>query len=362
MQDDIDHAIRSRRILTDRASALAPQVASDAFALYTWLVPPAARASVDAATNLLIVPTGPLYQLAFEALVTQDPSTGAEPHFLIEDRAVSYLSSASLLAVLRAAEAARRAPPYPVLAFANPAYAEPEPATADDGPSPLAKLQTNVLASYFGPRGFFPDLPGSESEAKAVVAALDAPADSRPLFEGEDASRERVLQLQAADCAKAPCLRDYRYLLFATHAVLPDQVEGLVQPSLVLAHPERGEGFLTMADVLGLSLDADVVSLSACNTGRGTVSHGDGVRGLTQAFMYAGTPVVSVTLWELSDLAASQLTPAFYEGLRAGKSPAEALRDAKLQLLHGDDAILRFPYFWASTVIFGDGAGGGPHG
>jgi len=362
MQDDLDHAITSRRILTDRAEALAPQIASDAYALYSWLVPPAASARVEAATQLLIVPTGPLYQLAFEALVTGDPSTVPEPHFLIEDHSVSYLSSASLLAVLRAAEAARRAPRYPVVAFANPAYADSEQLTTDEDHSPLAKLQTNVLASYFGPQGFFPALPGSESEAKAVVAALGAPEDSRPLYEGEDASRDKVLQLQAADCAKGPCLRDYRYLLFATHAVLPDQVEGLAQPSLVLAHPERGEGFLTMGDVLGLSLDADVVSLSACNTGRGTVSHGDGVRGLTQAFMYAGTPVVSVTLWELSDLAASQLTPAFYAGLRAGKSPAEALRDAKLELLHGDDAILHFPYFWASTVIFGDGARGGPRG
>jgi CHAT domain-containing protein/tetratricopeptide (TPR) repeat protein len=355
MQDDLDHSITNPHILTERAAQLAPQVASDAYALYTWLVPPAARASVEAGSHLLVVPTGPLYQLAFEALVTRDPASEPEPHFLIEDRAVSYLSSASLLAVLRAAEAARRAPRYPVVAFADPAYAQPGQASADEDRSAVAKLQTNVLASYFGPRDYFPELPGSETEAKAVVAALDAPADSRPLYEGEDASRDNVLQLQAADCDKAPCLRDYRYLLFATHAVLPDQVEGLAQPSLVLAHPESGAGFLTMGDVLGLSLDADVVSLSACNTGRGTASHGDGVRGLTQAFMYAGTPVVSVTLWDLSDLAAAHLTPAFYAGLKAGKSPAEALRDAKLALLHGDDAILRFPYFWASTVIFGDG-------
>jgi CHAT domain-containing protein len=144
--------------------------------------------------------------------------------------------------------------------------------------------------------------------------------------------------------------------LFATHAVLPDEVEGLVQPALVLAHPERGDGFVTMSDVLGLTLDADVVSLSACNTGRGTLTHGDGVRGLTQAFMFAGTPVVTVTLWQLSDAAAAESTPAFYAGLKAGKSPAAALRDAKLALLHGDDALLRYPFFWAPTVVFGDGA------
>jgi CHAT domain-containing protein len=163
--------------------------------------------------------------------------------------------------------------------------------------------------------------------------------------------------LQSADCAAGPCLRSFRYILFATHVVLPDEVQGLVQPALILSHPERRqEGFLTMGDVFGLTLDADVVSLSACNTGNGAYVRGDGVRGLTQAFMFAGTSVVTVTLWELSDLAAAKITPAFYAGLRDGQSPADALRDAKLHVLHGDDPLLTFPYFWAATVAFGDGA------
>jgi CHAT domain-containing protein len=341
------------------AQAEDPSAAADAFALYQRLVPEAARPEVEAATQLLVVPTGPLYDLPWEALVTQDPSGTSEPHYLLDDRAVSYLSSASLLAVLRGAELARRAPRFSVVAFANPQFGSDAAREPAGDSQALGAVQSQVLATYLasGPAQSFRPLPGTEDEAKAVLATLDPPPESEPLYDGARASRANILQLDAADCTKGPCLRDYRYLLFATHAVLPDEVEGLLQPALVLAHPERGEGFLTMGDVLGLTLDADVVSLSACNTGRGTATRGDGVRGLTQAFMYAGTPAVTVTLWELSDAAGAQLTPAFYAGLKDGKTPAEALRAAKRELLHGDDPLFRLPYFWAPTVLFGDGEG-----
>lgn len=162
-----------------------------------------------------------------------------------------------------------------------------------------------------------------------------------------------MLALNNADCNSTVCLKDYRYVLFATHAVLPDAVHRFLQPSLVLAHPERGDGYLTMGDAFGLSLNADLVALSACNTGQGIATHGDGVRGLTQAFMYAGTPVVSVTLWETIDSANKVLMPSFFAGLANAKSnPSEALREAKLQFL--SDPLLKHPFFWAPTVLFGD--------
>jgi CHAT domain-containing protein len=340
------------------AAATLPGYERDAYALYRQLVPEAAQPALDAAQSLLIVPTGPLYKLPFDILVTRDPATPGAPRYLLEEHDVTYLSSASLLAVLRAAEADRRRAPYPILAFARPAFGAGAPADATHNGPTAASLETHALASFAanGPAAAFDDLPNTEVEAKGVLSVLDPPAASEPLYEGDDASRANLMRLSAADCSRGPCLSDYRYLLFATHAVLPDQVAGLLQPSLVLAHPDRGNGFVTMGDVFGLSLDADFVSLSACNTGGGTYVRGDGVRGLTQAFMYAGTPAVSVNMWELSDVAGSQISPAFYAGLKAGKSPAEALRDAKLAILHGPDPLLQQPYFWGPTVIFGDGA------
>jgi tetratricopeptide (TPR) repeat protein len=329
-------------------------------ALYDALLPAEMRTDLSKATNLFIVPTGPLYGLPWEALVMQAGTAGSLPHFLLEDHAVSYLSSASLLGVLRDAETHRvRARRDPLVAFADPNFGPSKhPAAAD--PAASEQLRSRSLAEVVS-RGVpgasgFPALPGTAQEVEAVETTLGVPASSHPLYEKDAASRASVLQLDAADCSKGPCLKDYRYVIFATHAVLPDQVSGVLQPALVLSHP-NDDGFLTMGDVFGLSLDADLVSLSACNTGGGTATHGEGVRGLTQAFMYAGTPAVTVTLWDIADAAGQELTPAFYAGLKSGKSPAEALRQAKLQMLNGGNPLFADPFFWAPTVLFGDGTG-----
>jgi CHAT domain-containing protein len=150
-------------------------------------------------------------------------------------------------------------------------------------------------------------------------------------------------------------LQSYRYVLFGTHAVLTDSVHALAQPSLVLAQPPDSDGLLTMARVFGLSFNAQAILLSACDSGGGAVTSGEGVQGLTQAFMYAGTPVVGVTDWQVVDSVQERLTPAFFAGMAAGKMPAEALRQAKLSLLRSEDPLQNHPFFWAPMVIFGDG-------
>jgi CHAT domain-containing protein len=109
-----------------------------------------------------------------------------------------------------------------------------------------------------------------------------------------------------------------------------------------------------MADVLGLTLNADVVALSACNTGAGPHSAGDGISGFTRAFLFAGTRTVSVTLWTVDDAAAPLLTPVFFQALYAGASPGAAMRKAKLGMLAFSAARFRHPYAWAPAVLFGD--------
>ncbi|GAC1596313.1 MAG: CHAT domain-containing protein [Candidatus Velthaea sp.] len=331
--------------------------AADSFAMYEALLPPAARAAIVQADSLIIVPTGPLYDLPWSALVTEQPSVGVSPHYLIEDRSVSYLSSGSLLGALREARAGRsRLPRNPVLAFANPDFTSRATIQKTASAADIDRSMASYVAKSRGKAEFdtFPALPASETEARSVVAALHAPAASHPLLIGADASLANVRRLSDASCVSSACLSDYRYILFATHAVLPDDVRGLMQPALVLSHPSV-DGYLTMGEVFGLRLNAEVVSLSACNTGRGIAARGDGVRGLTQAFMFAGTAAVSVTLWEVEDRAALQFTPTFYASMAQGESPARALRAAQLGLLRGNDPLLRNPFFWAPTVLFGEG-------
>jgi CHAT domain-containing protein/tetratricopeptide (TPR) repeat protein len=313
--------------------------------LHNLLIPGQVRAALVPGSRLYIVPTGPLYSLPFEALETQGP--GQPPHYLVQDYAIAYLSSASLLKTLREAQARKQAQPnYPLLAFANPIYHKDSKGLAEEGS--IRGLQTRAYKAIL--RGGFIALPETEDEVRAIKAVLQAPEASNPLQVREAASRSNVFSLNQAGKLVA-----YRYLVFACHGVLPGEVNQVAQPALVLSHPEK-EGFLTMGDVFGLQLNADLVSLSACNTGRGSEVQGEGVMGLTRAFMYTGSPAVSVTLWSIESQSAMELDVGMFRNLAQKQGRAEALRQIKLALLRGDKGEqYRDPFFWAPLVIFGDG-------
>jgi CHAT domain-containing protein len=202
--------------------------------------------------------------------------------------------------------------------------------------------------------GEFTELPESQAEAEAIKKVLNAPDASHPLQLREAASRSNVFAMNEANQ-----LSNYRLLLFSCHGILPGELNRVTQPALVLSNPDPGaggEGFLTMADAFGLKLNADLVTLSACNTGGGESVRGEGVMGLTRAFMYAGAPSVAVTLWSVESQTVKQLTTDFHANLGAGKSKAEALREAKLHMIRNQEGdFYRHPFFWAPLVIFGDG-------
>jgi CHAT domain-containing protein len=197
------------------------------------------------------------------------------------------------------------------------------------------------------------ELPNTEPFVKSLAETL-AVTDQDALQLGANASRTMVLRFH-----EQQRLDDYRYLVFAAHAVAPDDVDPIRQPALILAHPETDD-YLTMADVFGLQCNADLIALSACNTGRGEQIRGEGIMGLTRAFMYAGTPAVGVTLWSVDSQASSEVNTRFFRHLKTGKPVADALRQAKLDLLGAaeedeDLEHFRHPFFWAPFVMFGDG-------
>jgi CHAT domain-containing protein len=109
-----------------------------------------------------------------------------------------------------------------------------------------------------------------------------------------------------------------------------------------------------MAEIMRLKLNADLVTLSACRTGLGKLVNGEGVLGLTRAFLYAGTRSVLASLWNVNDIATAELMTAFYRNLRLDLSKDEALRRAKLEQLDGKQPAWHHPYFWASFVLIGE--------
>src|SRR5262249_11105170 len=174
--------------------------------------------------------------------------------------------------------------------------------------------------------GTFDRLVHSQREADAIRRKLGAPAEA--ILVEKKASEANVKRAsEKGDLARA------RYVHFATHGVLgsgPGQEPGLVLSLVSNDGKEMGgglnDGFLRLTEVTFLKLNADLVVLSACQTGGGTLSRGEGVGGLARAFLYAGSKGVVCSLWSVDDASTADLMEALYGHLRDGKPAAEALR------------------------------------
>jgi CHAT domain-containing protein len=159
-------------------------------------------------------------------------------------------------------------------------------------------------------------------------------------------------------------LAQYRILHFATHAIADDEINWLRQPALLLspnvADPLH-DGLLQMGEIFDLEINADLVVLSACDTGGGKLRKGEGVIGLTRAFLYAGSLSVVASLWKVYDESTGRFMEYFYRYVAQGESTVVALRKAKLDLMDvrgwnrelGREESMAAPYFWAPFVLVG---------
>jgi CHAT domain-containing protein len=212
-----------------------------------------------------------------------------------------------------------------------------------------------------------PRLPETADELRAIAVALNADPASA-VFTGRKASENVV---------KAMDLSRVRVLAFATHGLVPGDLDGLTQPALALSSPditgESGDGLLTLGEILTLRLDADWVVLSACNTGSADGAGAEAVSGLGRAFFYAGARALLVSNWPVETTSAKALTTAIFERYVNGKaaSRAGALRQSMTDLIDGsglrDDqgrTVFSYahPIFWAPFSLVGDGGGARPSG
>ncbi len=337
--------------ISDLAEENLPAIHQASYDLYRLLIPEKAKTLLKDARTLYIVPTGPLYGLPFGALDTHNPDQHKRPHYFIQDYPIAYLSSASLLKTIRDTER-KKSDRYPFLAFADPIYPQTCSLKSADATQAIQAARTQAYLKLAGSEteGCFKKLPETGKQAQEIQQLLQAPLNTKPLQLRDKASRSNVFKF-----SNNKRLDDYQYVLFAAHAVLPNEITHINQPAIVLSNPDT-EGYLTMADAFALDMNADFVMLSACNTGRGKNIRGEGVRGLTRAFMYAGTPAVSVSLWSVESRSTKALSINLFKYLQAGKSLAQALRQSKLDLMADEDRdMYQHPYFWAPFVVFGDG-------
>jgi CHAT domain-containing protein/Tfp pilus assembly protein PilF len=323
--------------------------------LYLMLLGPA-RDLIRGKRHIVIVPDGDLYYLPFEALIATDQKADrpnaslASQSYLGKDYSFSYAPSASVLVTIernarkdRAGIAANR---RPLLAFGDP-IVRPGPAAS--------QVALSTRGAYEEMGVSFNRLPYSGDEVRRVAAVYGIKSDSDSINLGSQATRKRLEQLD---------LTQYRILHFATHAVVGDEVKWISQPALILSPEGAGkgdDGVLKMAEIFNLRLNADLVVLSACETARGEMSRGEGIVGLTSAFLFAGSDAVVASLWNVNDESTSLFMEHFYTALKEGLTKAEALRKARCELMQmrikenatSEEESLASPYFWAPFILVG---------
>src|SRR5205085_3080196 len=189
-----------------------------------------------------------------------------------------------------------------------------------------------------------PRLPFTRQEAERILAVAPGGLNLKAL----DFRANRSI-------ATSDELSKYRYVHFATHGYLDTSRAGLsaIVLSLIDEQGKPQDGFLRTHDIYNLKLPAELVVLSACETGLGKDVKGEGLEGLMRAFMYAGARRVIVSLWNVNDKATAELMQRLYaEMLRRGKTPAAALRAAQIEMLRS--AQWQSPYYWAAFVMQGE--------
>ena len=293
--------------------------------------------------RIVVVPDGALAYIPFAAL--PDPAGGGQP--LLVRHQVSVAPSASVLAAIRERETKRLRPPRQIAALADPVFSREDPRVALSSRqaqgSTVANGDVVRSARDLGLRAL-ERLPFSGREAEAILALVQ-PGQG---FQATGFAANLPLVTSGR-------LEDFRIVHFATHALVHPQHPQLSGVVLSLVD-ERGRprpGFLRSHQIHSLHLPAELVVLSACQTGLGLKLEGEGLVGLTQGFFNAGASRVIVSLWNVGDEATANLMERFYhEHLKAGRPPSAALREAQLSMLR--DPRWSAPNYWAGFVLQGD--------
>jgi CHAT domain-containing protein/tetratricopeptide (TPR) repeat protein len=316
--------------------------------LYRMLVEPVADLIKD--RDLLIVPDGPLYLLPF-ALLTAESANEKEPgpiKYLIRDHAMSYAPSASVAGLLMRDETAAQVGHILQLA----AYGDPVSEELQLADSGLAATADEAMATRI--RQACPRIPFTSNEVWEVadLIADDAlPLEQPEIFEGSTvrlrtgcaATKQDIVAL----LAKGPSCR---FLHLATHGIMDarrPQFSGLLFSGPL---EDPGRVIWQTFEILNSHIHSELVVLSACDTGLGRLFNGEGVVGLSRAFLCAGAEAVCVSLWRVADASTPELMRVFYDQVLVGMPKRRALQAAQLEMLNRPQTR---PSQWAPFVLFG---------
>jgi len=300
--------------------------------------------------RLLIVPDGVLHYTPFQALTLAQTAEKNTNVPLIAEHEIITLPSASSLAILRQNYGDRKPPGETLAILADPVFSPDDErikgkitqATTEKLEANNLRLNRSLRASN---RQWPPQrLPFTRQEAQ-TISSLFPSTSSRQIFDF-DASRTTATDGNLAN---------YQIVHFATHGIANSQnpeLSGILM-SMIDDKGNLVNGFLRLTDIFNLKLAANLVVLSACQSGMGQNVKGEGMVGLTRGFMYAGAQRVAVSLWSVDDEGTAVLMQKFYQKMLQQKlAPAAALRAAQIEMMQ--QSKWKSPYYWAAFTLQGE--------
>jgi CHAT domain-containing protein len=357
---DVVEANRGLGIATSAPEEAAPFVTA-ANNLYKVALEPAA--SMIGEKRLMIVADGALNYVPFEVLLkTADAGDFASLNYLVKTNEVIYAPSASVVGAIKQQRVKNNS--RALLVIADPVFNSND-ARAKKGTAAPAPATTDAEARGLGIQSAVADVAGS---TPTPVAAMEGLPLAR--LNGTRIEADQIAKLAKASGGQADVWLDldaneenlgtrdiskYRIIHVATHGLLNAERPQFTGVVLSLVGNKTRDGFVRTDEVFNLRLGSPLVMLSACETGLGKEKRGEGVMGLTRAFMYAGAPTVGVSLWSVADKSTADLMTDFYQRLlstSAASTSSGALRGAQLAMISGKKYSA--PFYWAPFVLVGD--------
>ena len=302
-EPDIAARVEAHQRLVLRSRDPLAESAPDAEWLYETLVGPV-KTVLPSGSRVIFVPDGALHQINPETLIVREPAR----HYWVEDVTVSIAPSLSVLASDEVPQGAGRTP-RSVLLIGDPIAAGDQ----------------------------FPKLIHASREVERIAEQF-APTE-RTVFSGSQADRSAYLRSEPSR---------FSFIHFAAHAIANREVP---LESAVILSPGQDSAKLYARDILSIPISADLVTISACRGAGSRAYAGEGLVGLTWAFLSSGAESVIAGLWNVDDASTAELMADLYAGLTKGEPAAEALRHSKLKLLQSASAY-RKPYYWAPFVTY----------
>jgi CHAT domain-containing protein len=324
-------------------------------ALYKAAVEPAG--SVIGDKRLLVVADGALNYVPFEALVkTTEGADYSSLSYLIKTNEIVYAPSGSVVAAIR--QQSNKPSGRNLLVIADPIFNSNDPrlkgnsAVQASGEARglglgLESAISDVTDSSTPAVGLqLARLTGTRTEAEEIAKTARTGGGQPDLWMDLNASEDNV---------RSRDMNNYRVIHIATHGLLDAQRPQFTGVILSLVGNKSNDGFLRTDEIFNLRMNPALVMLSACETGLGKEKRGEGVIGLTRAFMYAGAPTVGVTLWSVADKSTADLMTDFYKrflGAGAGAAAPTAMRNAQLSMISAKKYSA--PFYWAPFVLVGE--------